>query len=363
MYRGNDSVFRISLIGIVFILFSFLLIVFSRMYSDADVARTEALALLDRHQQEVPQEAFESARKEFESRLSEEGMNADEIVRALFDKAKAETELTTLKQRVRELGTQLTGFTEVKKVLTHAGRVPVLDGTSTEALVSVFELRSRLEQELLFAAPATPGQDAPTKLTDSEIASRALAAIHFRRNMETLVARELGIPLVSGQESAWEQWLVADSQSFKSILGSAMSGVASGGQDDPRAISNLRAQVAFLRSRLDTNVAPPCWFDETGGVQFLFAIDLHPRHITVKSAWPRARETSALTIPGVKQLLERNQIPHSAFTESARAIAQQSGKQWCRHSVQVTDNVRSGMRSERIHRELENFFYLISSPH
>ena len=370
MYRGNDSAFRFSLIGIAFILVFFLLIVFSRMYTDADVGRTEALTRLNQRQQEdtLPQtqQAFESARQELQSRLSEEGVNAGEVIRGMLDKAKTEAELATEKKRVQELGAQLTGLAEAKKVLTQAGRTPVLDGTSAEALVSALELRARLEQEF------TSGQG-ETKLTDSEIISRALAAINFKRNIETLVEQELGLPLAPGQEAAWERWLIADSQSFKSMLGgSGASGAAEG--NTLQGDSTLRAQVAFLRARLkvhDDNVAPPCWFDDAGRVQYLFNIGLSRTGsgrastravvVTVKPAWPPVRETSAQQIRGIKPLLSRGQMSYEAFKTNASAIAQASAQQ-CRHSVMVEEDLRDGMRSEKILQELETFFHVVVLP-
>ncbi len=372
MYRGNDSVFRFSLIGIAFILVFFLLIVFSRMYTDADVGRTEALARLNQRQQEdaLPQaqQAFESARQELQSRLSEEGVKVDEVIRGLLDKAKTEAELVTEKKRVQELGAQLTGLSEAKKVLTQASRTPVLDGTSAEALVSALELRARLEQEF------TSGQG-DAKLTDSEIISRTQAAINFKRNIETLVEKELGLPLVPGQEPAWEQWLIADSQLFRSSLGgSGTSSAAGGGSARSGGDAALRAQVAFLRARLkahDDDVAPPCWFDDAGRVQFLLNIGLSRTGsgrvstrsviVTVKSAWPPTREASAQEIRGVKQLLAREQMSYEAFKTNASAIAQASGQQ-CRHSVQVEEDLRDGMRSEKILQELETFFHVVVLP-
>ncbi|MDR2881556.1 MAG: hypothetical protein LBV29_06615 [Azoarcus sp.] len=360
MYRGNDNVFRVSLIGIAFILIFFLLIVFSRVYTDADVARRNAEDRLSQRQQEstlpaAQQEAFDFARQELHLRLSEGGANADEVIRGLLDKTKIEAELVNEKKRVQDLGVQLTGFTEIRKILTQASRTPVLSGTSSEALVSALELRTRLEQEF------SPDQNA-SKLTDREIVSRALAAINFRRNIETLVERELGMPLVPGQESSWEQWLVSDSQSFKSMLDKPTTT-----SDLPTADSStLRAQIAFLRKRLESHgdkVTPPCWFDSAGRVQFLLAIEIRPGRsetVIAKPAWLPTREAAAQAIPGVKPMLARPQMSYDTFKGNARTIAQ-SAKQ-CRYSVQVVDNLRSGMRSEKIHQELEVFFDVVVMP-
>ncbi|MDR2014290.1 MAG: hypothetical protein LBP99_01525 [Azoarcus sp.] len=341
------------------------------MYTDADVARTEAVARLNRLQQEgalpLTQQVFESAQKDLQAQLAEMGANPDKIIHDLLDKSKVEAELTTEKKRVQELGAQLAGLTEAKKVLTRASRTPVLDGASVEALASALELRARLEQEFLVMSDQNVA-----KLTDSEIASRALAAVNFKRNIETLVERELGLPLIPGQEPVWGRWLLTDSNLFKSTLnGLTTSGAGNG--NTPRMAGNennntLLAQVSFLRARLETlgdKTAPPCWFDDDGRVQFLLTIELLPRtsnNVTVKSAWPPARETSAMAIPGIKQLLATRGQTYASFKDRARSIARHSGQQ-CRYSVQVIDNLGNGMRSEAIHKELETFFHLVSLPH
>lgn len=357
MYRSGDSVFRLSLVGIAFILICFLLIMFSRMYTDADVARTEALARLSQRQQEAPQplalRAIESAKQELQAQLSEVGADPDKVIRDLLDKANLESELATEKKRVQELGAALMGLTEARKILTLASRTPILDGASAEELVSALELRTRLEQEL---------GTTETRLASNEIASRALAALNFKRNIETLVETELGLPFVPGQEPAWGRWLVADSQSFKSVLNNT------GAENNQRAANaedaTLRAQLNFLRARLDNNVAPPCWFDRTGRPQPLLTIELQrSENVLVKPAWPPQRKASALAIPGIEQLLPRKQqqaqMPYSTFKEHASAIAQRTNQQWCRYSVQVTDNLRNGRRSEKVHQELEVFFHLV----
>ena len=53
MYRGSDSVFRLSLSGIAFIFIFLLLIVFGGMYANADLERKEAVERLEQRQREV----------------------------------------------------------------------------------------------------------------------------------------------------------------------------------------------------------------------------------------------------------------------------------------------------------------------
>jgi hypothetical protein len=368
MYRGGDSVFRLSLIGIAFIFICFLLIVFSRLYVGADVARKEAETRLTRLQQKedslpLTQQALESAQENLQAQLSEMGVDSEQVIRDLFNKTKAEAEQELVDERkeVQKLRTKLAGLEKIEKTLIQASRTPVLDGKGVETLASAFELRTRLEQE--FLSMSDPNM---TRLTDSEIISRTLAAINFKRNIETLVEVELGLPLVPGQEPAWERWLLDDSDLFKSTLGKLAAGAA---VNAPRAAGNedantLRAQVSFLRARLETHndkAAPPCWFDNGGRVQSLLTIELlRNGNVTVKSAWPRARETSARAIPGINQLLAARSQSYENFIKShARNIARHGGQE-CRYSVQVIDRLNHGQRSERIHKELETLFHLVN---
>ena len=61
--------------------------------------------------------------------------------------------------------------------------------------------------------------------------------------------------------------------------------------------ADLRGQIAFLKHRLDARGGrdfPPCWADETGKVQFLFALEARSDSITIVPGWPESREESAI---------------------------------------------------------------------
>ena len=164
MYRGSDSVFRLSLTGTVFIFVLFLLVVFGWMYADADMARTEALARLGKRQQEdaLPQarEAFESARQALRAQLEVAGANADVVIRRLLDRSEAEVEVAALKARVQDLNAQLMGLSEIRKILTLADKSATLNGATEDALLSALELRARLVQKIRAASPVMSGRGA-----------------------------------------------------------------------------------------------------------------------------------------------------------------------------------------------------------
>ena len=301
MYRGSDSVFRLSLVGIAFILMFFLLIVFGRMYHDARAG------------------------------VQDKKTDGD-------DSGKTQSELA-LKQQVRELGAQV-------KLLTQADKSPVLSGTKGETILSALELRARLEQKLSLPGGAT--------LNDNDLASKALEAIDFKRGAFTRLESELGLSLTPGQEASLIHHVV-DTQ-LKPAMQAALT-------NDTRASSTeiLHAQINLMRARLaaqgDT-FKLPCWFDETGKVQFLLNIDLQRNgRVTVTRAWPPAREADAGAIRNLNQLLAQgNSMPYSTFTANARKVAQHNEQ--CHYSVQVKDQLRNGKRSEDVHQEIETFFHL-----
>jgi hypothetical protein len=304
MYRGSDSVFRLSLVGIAFILMFFLLIVFGKMYHDARAGVQDNKT---------------------------EGDNGNTPVNTQTERA--------LKQQVQELRAQV-------KLLTQADKSSVLSGTKGETILSALELRARLEQKL---------SPEGTALSDSDIASQALGAIDFKRGAFARLESELGLSLTPGQESSLTHW-VAETQ-----LKPAMQATQA---NDTRTASNteiLRAQINLMRARLaaqgDT-FKLPCWFDEAGRVQFLLNIDLQRNgKVVVTQAWPPARNTDARAISGLDKLLTKGDaVPYNTFTANARELAKRNEQ--CHYSVQVKDQLRNGKRSEEVHQEIETFFHL-----
>ncbi|MDR2093269.1 MAG: hypothetical protein LBP58_08155 [Azoarcus sp.] len=381
MYRGSDSVFRLSLVGTAFIFILFLLVVFGWMYADADISRTEALARLDKRQEEtlhpMAREALESARRELQTQLTAAGTNADEVIQRLLDKTAAEAEVATLKTRVQELNAQVAGMSEVRNVLAQAGKSATLNGTTEEAMLSALELRTRLKQKIL----ALTGQ-ADRELTDNEIAAQSLLALELLRQIEEQLEKELGQALAPGQETVWAKWLV---ETRLTPLPDAASSPA------PRPETNVRNNTpaaappappapppaptpparsrsggidsASLAARMGTQntiTAPPCWVDRTGNAQVLLTLELRAGGVHITSAWPPAREAEARAIPGIERLLSKT-IPYNKLKESVQPVAQHSGMQ-CHYTVQVRERIRNAMQSERTHQQLEALFNLTHPP-
>jgi hypothetical protein len=351
MYKGNEVVFRLSLTEIAFIFAFILLVVLGGMLSEAELARTEAQTRLDSEARpEAPaitSEDFESLRHELQTQLAETGANADDVIRRMLDSSKATAQIAALNARVHDLNAKLTALNGIKEFLSQAGKTPSLNGVTEEALISSLELRALLDQKIRTATTAETGQAAARRLNERDVSAQAMMAIEFWYQLRTVLEKEFGQELVPGQESKWAQWLV-EGQAPKSLT-------------DKESVL-LRAHLAYLRSRLEThgdNAALPCWFDDSGRVQFLFTIELRPGNVIVTPAWPPEREADARAVAGIDPLLRQSgPIPYDRFTERARNIMQRNKGQ-CLYSVQVKDTIRSGLRSERVHQQLETFFHTV----
>jgi hypothetical protein len=351
MYKGSDVVFRLSLTEIAFILVFILLVVLGGVFAEAELKRTEALAHPQHAQPAAPamaSEDFEALRRELQTQLTDAGANADDVIRRLLDKSRADAQVSALNARVLELNAQLTALTSIKEFLTQAGKTPSLDGTTEEALISSLELRALLDRQIRAAAEAETGKAAPRQLDERAVAAQAKTAIEFWYQLRAVLEKEFGKDLVPGQEAKWAQWLI-EGQGPKT--------------PGDKETALLRAQLAFVRSRLETygdNASLPCWFDAAGKVQFLLVLELRPGNVLVTPAWPPEREADARAVAGIEPLLRASgPIPYDRFTERARNIMERNKSQ-CLYSVQVKDSIRGGMRSEKVHQQLETFFHTVS---
>ncbi|MDR0564121.1 MAG: hypothetical protein LBG78_04200 [Azoarcus sp.] len=353
MYRDSESVFRLSLAGIAFFFFFVLLTVFGHKFSNSDEPLQEPVSAIvpyPEHSQ-APAEAIVSPDS---APLSENSAPHDQAAHErLFANEKK------WKREIQALNTQLEGLTETRRILEQSAKPHSLEGTTTESMLSALELRARAERKLR-ARQSSPGTPAPP-LDEHEIVNQTLSAIELQQKIENLLTKELGQRLPPDPELTWTQWLV------DYIL--LPRATEYRGSDPRKSVGEenniLRAQMVFLRSRLETHndsFLPPCWFDAQGQQQFLLRIDVSPvGNISVTAIWPSSRETEAQTIPGLKKLLSIKNQPYDVFVENAAPVIQHSGNQ-CHYSIQVMDNLKSGKRSEQMHQKLEALFNLVDMP-
>ena len=174
----------------------------------------------------------------------------------------------------------------------------------------------------------------------------------LKRQLKTQMNKDL----IPGQEAQTVRDVVVATKSYGDL---AKSG-ANPGQIE-KANSDLRGQIAFLKNRLDARGGrdyPPCWVDETGNVEFLFAVELKPDSVVVVPAWPPRRETDAHALPGILDVLT---APNSnqSFVSRIQGISGWSRSQnpECRHYVQLKSSIADAVQSDRSRLMVENYFY------
>jgi len=371
MYRGSDSVFRISLTGIAFIFFFFLLVVLGWSSHDArserDVAVKERNLLQAKNDDPQLLAAFEAASQELRAQLASSGANADDVIKRLTDKARAERDLANARALAKSLQSQVNGLTDVKETLTKAG------GGANESVFSALALRARLEGEVR----SVTGGDAATRIGDEEILAQTLAAFEFRRDLERRLQQKLGGQVVvAGQEAAWMGWLI-DGSNATTAPGGAKTSASSARSTEaaPRAALSEQAVQAAVGeappvdiASLPTRYGPqtgggssPCWVDtRTNEVAFLLTIELRRNDVVVKRAWPDDFNAIVQGIPGLAGLLDRP-LSHDEFRRLIAPVAKHSGEQ-CQYAVQVRENMRSGRDAERAYRQLEPLFHVVQLP-
>ncbi len=126
---------------------------------------------------------------------------------------------------------------------------------------------------------------------------------------------------------------------------------------------DLRGQVAFLKKRLDARGGrdyPPCWADESGKVEFLFAIELRSDSVMVTPAWPVKREADAKALVGISTALAEAHS-YSRFPAAVQGILNWSKAQnpECRHYVQLKSSIPDAVRSDRARLMVESYFYKV----
>jgi hypothetical protein len=133
--------------------------------------------------------------------------------------------------------------------------------------------------------------------------------------------------------------------------------------------ADLRGQVAFLANRLGAAGGrggrdfPPCWAEEDGRVEFLFAIETRPGAVVVTPAWPPRRDAAARALPGVGALVGAP-LSNAEFLRAVQGVFDWSRgqKPECRHYVALRSTIADAVQSDRARLMVERFFYKIEEP-
>lgn len=359
MAQKNDQVFQLSLTEIAFIVAFLLLLLLGYLVSKEQSEREAAEAALANLQSiERTTEALNDAKAELSSLLRGAGAaDPDELISKLVADEELRAERDLLRKQVADLDAKLTALTELKSQLAsipEATRADAMRDEVASALALQREVRAMVAQ-----APSE-GAKEPTKRTpgSTELLDSVRQALTTTSELKRQLKESLGKQLPRGQEG---QTIQAVLEAAKHYQDSSKSGKS------PAAIqrenSDLRGQVAFLKNRLDARGGrdyPPCWADENGKVEFLFAIELLPDAVVVNPAWPARREAAARALPGMDVLLAG---PHSTqkFISAVQGVFNWSKAQdpECRHYVQLKSSISDAVQSDRARLMVEGFFYKV----
>jgi hypothetical protein len=360
--QRNDQVFQLSLTEIAFTISFILLILLGSLVFQEQRARKEAeLNLAQAGQLDQLKESFNEAKNALSASISGAGVaNPDEVISRLVAAEEARAERDRLKTVVEDLDAQLTALAEVKALVEKAGEdadVKVAKDAVVSALAQQVQLRKLLDDASILGAVPLESERAERAQGDLARIGEAIRTVdELKKGLKT----ELGRELVPGQEAKAVQEVVKAARSYGELTKGGANPLSIGKEN-----SDLRGQVAFLKNRLDARGGrdyPPCWADESGKVEFLFAIELQSDSIAVLPAWPARRQSDAQLLPGVSEILA-GPLTHVGFAARMKGILDWSKRQdpQCRHYVQLKSSISDAVRSDRARLMVENHFYKVEA--
>jgi len=358
--QRNDQVFQLSLTEIAFTISFILLILLGSLVFQEQRARKEAeLNLAQAGRLDRLTESFNEAQASLSASLSSAGLpNPDEVISRMVLAEDARAERDRLKTIVEDLDAQLTALTEVKALVEKAGE-DAGEKVAKEAVVAALAQQVQLRKLLDDASSQDilPSEGGKMERVQSDVA-RIGEALRTADELKKGLREELGRELVAGQEAKTVQDVVKAARSYGDLTKGGTNPSAIGKEN-----SDLRGQVAFLKNRLDARGGrdyPPCWADESGKVEFLFAIELQSESIAVLPAWPARRQSDAQLLPGVSEILA-GPLTHVGFAERMASILDWSKRQepQCRHYVRLKSSIPDAVRSDRARLMVANHFYML----
>lgn len=362
MAQRNDQVFQLSLTEIAFTISFILLILLGSLVFQEQRARKEAeFNLAQAGQLDRLTESLNDAKTSLSASLSGAGVpNPDEVISRLVAAEEARAERDRLKTIVENLDAQLTALTEVKALIENAGE-DASEKVAKEAVLSALAQKAQVRKLLDDASnqDALPGEGGRAEQSKSDLA-RIGEALRTSDELKKALRTELGRELAAGQEAMTVQDVVKAARSYGDLTNGGSNPLAVGKEN-----SDLRGQVAFLKNRLDARGGrdfPPCWADESGKVEFLFAIELQSDSIDVVPAWPARRQSDAQLLPAVSEIVA-SPLTHAGFAERMKGILDWSKRQdpQCRHYVRLKSSISDAVRSDRARLMVENHFYKVET--
>lgn len=369
MAQRNDQVFQLSLTEIAFTISFILLLLLGYLVFKEQSERLDAeqkLALVQ--SSESAAAALEVAKNTLETALRKvDGSHPQDVITKLIAADEIRVERDRLKQQIDDINAKLTALTELKTQLENAAKEAGNDVTLEQV-----ESALVLQQKILKSIEAEDArQESKNELVrklskqdkarqNEEALDKVAQALSTTAELKNQLKKQLGKDLPKGKEAETLEAIFASAKSYAELSSGGIN-LATVKKEN----SDLRGQVAFLKNRLDARGGrdyPPCWADESGRVQFLFAIETKADVVVVAPAWPAIREAAARALPGIGDVLA---APHShrEFVSSIQGIFNWSKKQdpECRHYVQLKSSISDAIQSDRARLMVENYFYKVEA--
>ncbi len=376
MSQKNDQVFQLSLTEIAFTIAFILLLLLGYLVA-TEQAERKALEETLSHVTSLDDatKRLNAAEESFKSSLAEQGAtNVEDIITRLVEAGALREERDRMKRRLEDLDKKLTALTELRAEIENASKSKASNITR-EIIEDALSLRA---QVLKAVNEANAGSIATSQIsesssevldagvslnvTDPDSDARAIEfviqAIAATKELQNQLREQMNVDLKSGDESEIVKGIVLAAKKYTDQAAAGNSK-----EQVQKENADLRGQVAFLKNKLDARGGrdyPPCWANEhTGKVEFLFAVDMQPGSVEIRSAWPKERETDAAALPGVMEMISDSPIKNSDFMARVKGVFDISQKMQCRHYVLLKSLINDAVESDRARLMVENYFYKV----
>jgi hypothetical protein len=376
--QKKDQVFQLSLTEVAFIITFLLLMLLGYVVVKEQREKEVAQAALHRVQStEQATNALRSAKAELAKALEAGGSaNPDDVISAMVRVDAVRADRDRLQQRVDELDAKLTSLTKLEELLAKAApqdRELITQQQINEALAlreqirKIVSLGSDQKHEQQNSDTKTKrapqsGSQPSTQMSQGPVSTTSLIAavkdaVTTAKALKRQLRETMSTELTTSNQEDQIRTLINDANAYVKVASSK----AIHGGDVIKENTDLRGQVAFLKHRLDARGGrdfPPCWADEEGKVEFLFAVETKSGTVEITPAWPTRREGDAMALPGIAEALN-GPHSHQDFPARVKKIFA-SGKRQpveCRHYVQLKSSIVNAVDSDRARLMIENFFY------
>lgn len=342
----NDQVFQLSLTEIAFTVAFILLLLLGYLVMKEQGERKEAQAKLVIIQSSARHaEILSEAKKDIAAVLqrTDKG-NAAEAIKKLIDSDAIRVERDALLKKVEDLDAKLTALTELRNKLASS------DGSAQKELV-----RNEIETAIALQGLIKKLSSETAKgQRDADAVEAVKRSLETTAELKKQLKSQLNKELLSGREAQTIKDIVDAARSYGEIVKSGVNPELAKKEN-----ADLKGQVEFLKNKLARGGLdyPPCWADEKGKIQFLFAVEVRADSVVVERAWLPVREADAMALPGIGEVLSGSPHSNANFVTRVQGIFKKSQELKCRHYVRLKSSISDAILSDRARLMVENYFY------